>query len=222
MIKLATGVFLSIAISTSLISSPSSATPLSKQSACNPIGRITEGTSANFAQGQVVCAGDVISEPTDVVFLCFSNATLIPITGADVVIAQETCSERVAASIPPVRACDRNGISRLLCLIPKGPEEQFQLLEPDVVSSNPRPTISWEAVSGADAYVVKIIGPDIDWQMTVNAQNTELVYPQTQPSLTAGNAYEVLVIANRDVPIVASKIVNIQSGGEPVLSLRPE
>jgi hypothetical protein len=27
---------------------------------------------------------------------------------------------------------------------------------------------------------------------------------------------------NRDVPIVASKIVNIQSGGEPVLSLRPE
>jgi hypothetical protein len=221
MIILAISVFLAVVNPMGFIAVASPSTPFSKQATCDPIGRITEGTSENFNRGQVVCAGDVISEPNEVVFLCFTNAALIPISGRDVVISQETCSQSVAENTAPVRACDRTGISRLLCLVPKGPEEQFQLLEPDVISSNPRPTISWEAVSGADAYAVKVMGPDIDWEVQVNAQDTELPYPAAQPSLTAGNAYEVLVVANRETPIVASKIVNIQSEGNPALSLRP-
>jgi hypothetical protein len=222
MITSAIGVFLAIVSPIGLIPLASSSTPLSKQAPCDPIGRMIEGTSANFNRGQVVCAGDLISSPNEVVFLCFSHAALIPLSGRSVLINQEACSQRVAANTaPPARACDRTGISRLLCLVPKGPEEQFQLLEPDVISSNPRPTISWEAVSGADAYAVKVIGPDIDWEVQVNAQDSELPYPAAQPSLTAGNAYEVLVVADRDTPIVASKIVNIQSGGNPALSLRP-
>jgi hypothetical protein len=221
MITLAISVFLTVVNPMGFISVASPSTPFSKQATCDPIGRITEGTSENFNRGQVVCEGDVISEPNEVVFLCFTNAALIPLSGRDIAISQETCSESVAASTAPARACDRTGISRLLCLIPKGPEEQFQLLEPDVVSSNPRPIISWEAVSGVDAYVVKVIGPDIDWEMRVDAENTELSYPEAQPSLTAGNAYEVLVVANGETPIIASKIVNIQSEGNPALSLRP-
>jgi hypothetical protein len=222
MIILAISVFLAVVNPMGFIAVASPSTPFSKQATCDPIGRITDGTSENFNRGQVVCAGDVIVEPNEVVFLCFTNAALIPISGRDVVISQETCSESVAASAPPARACDRTGLSRLLCLIPKGPEEQFQLLEPDVVSSNPRPLISWQPVEAAESYTVSVLGPDLTWERVIGAESTDLAYPVQEASMAAGNAYEVLVTANRQQPVTASRIVNVQNGGAENLSLRLE
>jgi hypothetical protein len=222
MITLAIGVFLAIASPVGLIPLASPSMPLNKQAICDPIGRITDGTSENFNRGQVVCEGDVISEPNEVVFLCFANAALISLSGRDIVISQDICSQSVSATTPSARTCDRTGISRLLCLIPKGPDEQFQLLEPDVISSNPRPLISWQSVEGTESYTVSVLGPDLTWERTIGAESTELDYPTQEASMAAGNAYEVLVIANRPQPVTASRIVNVQDDGAESLSLRLE
>ena len=123
--------------------------------------------------------------------------------------------------IPAVRLCNRTGISRLLCLVPKGPEEQFQLIEPDAVSINPRPNISWVEVSATDSYTVRVIGSDLVWEKTVDAVMTEMDYPEDEEAMQEGHAYEVLVIANRpQESLQASKVVNIQTAGETV-SLKP-
>jgi hypothetical protein len=222
MIKLAIGVFWAVTSPIGLMSTANPATPLNKQIPCDPIGRITQGTSSNFNRGQVICAGEVISDPSEVVFLCFTNAALVPISGRDVTISQETCRDRVAANPSPVRACDRTGLSRLLCLVPKGPGEQFQLIEPDVINTNPRPIISWQAVEGTETYTVSVFGPDLTWERTIGAEFTEIAYPEQEASMTAGNAYEVLVTANRQEPLTASRIVNVQGEGVESLSLRLE
>ena len=204
--------------------SPVPPTVNSKQT-CDPIGRITHGSSANFRRGQVICSGNTISEPNNVQFLCFSNAALIPITGRSVVINESICNGDEAVATSPFRQCSRRGIiSRLLCIVPKGPQdqlEQFQLIEPDAVSSNPRPTISWEAAAGTEFYTVSVSGADVDWQRTVN-NATEIAYPPEEPSLTAGNAYEVIVVANSSTAsLTASKVVNIREDGNSTISLLP-
>ena len=108
----------------------------------------------------------------------------------------------------------------MLCLIPKGPEEQFQVIAPNAISSNPRPTISWERIADAESYTVSVIGPDMSWQTSVQAEHTELIYPEEERSLAANNAYEVLVVANRlQEPLIASRVVNIRAEGSDVISL---
>ena len=108
----------------------------------------------------------------------------------------------------------------MLCLIPKGPEEQFQVIAPNAISSNPRPTISWERIADAESYTVSIIGPDMSWQTNVEAEHIELTYPEAEPPLAAGSAYEILIIANRpQEPMVASRVVNIRAEGNEVISL---
>lgn len=193
---------------------PSSRT---KQS-CNPIGRITQGTSANFRRGEVICEGDRITAPRNVRLLCFATTIEISIDEARVSeIDDSLCATAAAPGNPAVRPCNRTGISRLLCLVPKGPEEQFQLIEPDAVSLNPRPNISWESVAEAGSYTVQIVGPDLDWERTVVAATTEMAYPEDEKAMQEGHAYEVLVIANRpQESLQASKVVNIQTAGETV------
>lgn len=184
-----------------------------KQFCQNPIGRITHGSSENFRRGETVCEGDVVLEPREVQFLCFSSSSLVSLSGEAVTVTQDTC-ESATASNPRVRPCSRLRIGRF-CLIPKGPEEQFQLIQPDAVSENPRPAISWLAVAEAETYTVRVLGPDISWERTVDAEATELSYPEEEVSMTTGNAYEVFVIA--EMPqnsITASKVVNIQLNDE--------
>lgn len=181
------------------------------QSSCNPIGRITEGTSVNFRAGEVVCEGQVIREPNNVKFLCFASASVVPISGDSVTASGSLCTTASAHRESAVRSCDRRGLARLLCLVPKGPEEQFMLIQPDAVSINPRPTISWEEVPEVEAYTIRVFGPGITWERTVAASITELEYPSDEAPLLIGNAYEVIVVANlAEASITASKVVNIE------------
>ena len=202
------------------------ALPASAQSLpiCDPIGRIADGSSQNYRRGQVICSGAEIQAPDEVQFLCFLNGAVVPLTGESIIVTAATCSaENTAVTAPAVRTCDRTGFGRILCFIPKGPEEQFQVVTPDTISSNPRPTISWERVADAESYTVNVVGPDMSWQINIGAEHTELTYPEAQPSLAAGNAYEVLVVANRSQdPIIASRVVNIRAEGNEVISLLPK
>ena len=198
--------------------------PASAQSlpACDPIGRITTGSSQNYRRGQVVCSGEEIREPNEVQFLCFLNRVVVPLTGQSVTVTPDTCSVESTAVVEPASysTCDRTGLGRILCFIPKGPNEQFQVITPDAISSNPRPTISWESIADAESYTVSVVGPDVSWQTSVGAERTELIYPEEERSLAANNAYEVLVVANRlQEPLIASRVVNIRAEGSEVISL---
>lgn len=209
-----------IAISPIFLMATTSADISASKQSCNPIGRITHGSSENFRRGRVICEGWEIREPREVQFLCFTNNALVPLTGQSVVINEETCQQTPAVSNSGVRPCSRQGISRFLCLFPKGPDEQFALIEPDAVSANPRPSISWEEVENTESYTVQVIGPDISWERTVEAAITEMAYPTDEPSLREGNAYEVIAIANRaEESIATSKVVNIEVGSE-IISLK--
>ena len=187
---------------------------------CDPVGRIADGSSRNYRRDQVICSGAEIQAPDEVQFLCFLDGAVIPLTGKSVTITADTCrAENSAITAPAVRTCDRTGFGRILCFIPKGPEEQFQVITPDATSSNPRPTISWERVVDAQSYTVNVVGPNMSWQTNVGAEHTELIYPEAQPSLSAGNAYEVFVIANRSQePIVASRVINIKVDSDEAIS----
>lgn len=186
---------------------------------CHPIGRIAQGSSENFRRGQVICEGDVIRTPRDVEFLCFPGELVVPLSGTTIEVNSSLCAN---ATVPPTaRRCNRTGIAGLLCRIPKGPDEQFQLIEPDAVSANPRPLIAWEEVSEAESYTVQVLGPGVAWERTVEANVTVLLYPDEEASMIEGNAYEVIVVANRArESITASRVVNIQQG-EEVISLTP-
>ena len=200
--------------------------PVSAQTlpVCDPIGRIIDGSSQNYRRGQVICSGAEVQEPDEVQFLCFLNGVVVPLTGQSVTVTTDTCSvESTAVLEPTYRTCDRTGLGRVLCLIPKGPEEQFQVIAPNAVSSNPRPTISWERIADAESYTVSVIGPDMSWQTSVQTEHTELIYPEEERSLAANNAYEVLVVANRlQEPLIASRVVNIRAEGNEIISLLPK
>lgn len=183
---------------------------LESQDICNPIGHISSGESDNFRVRQTVCVGDVILNPRRAEFLCMSNAVVVPLEGNRVIVSRSLCSTRRAVAL---RECDHSTwLGRQLCDIPKGAVEQFLVLEPDVVSSNNRPTISWEAVAEATSYSVYLQGSDIEWQREVSANDTQLAYPTNESSLSE-NSYEILVVANiggQEV-LTASKVVNIHA-----------
>ncbi|MGB3291861.1 MAG: hypothetical protein WBB01_02585 [Phormidesmis sp.] len=188
---------------------------------CNPIGAISRGSSDNFRRRETVCEGQVVRQPREVQFLCFSTGAMISLSGEDVPISESTC-ENATVSNPRVRPCPGLNIFGRLCLNPRGPEDQFQLIEPEAVSENPRPAISWEAVAEAESYTVQVTGPYISWERTVDGESTELSYPEDEPSMVEGNAYEVIVLASRpDTVVTASKVVNIQSHSE-LISLKSE
>ena len=178
---------------------------------CNPIGRIESGESDNYTRGEVVCSGSQILNPTNVSFWCFSNRRAIEITGTTFTVNSTACSQGIAIENSGSTICNREGLNRLLCFIPKTPrEQQFQVLQPDVISG-PRPEITWEAVPSAQSYRVYVVGTDIEWQREVPS-GTSLRYPSSERALTIGFAYEVIVAANQDDQITASasKVVNVR------------
>ena len=74
-------------------------------------------------------------------------------------------------------------------------------------------------MADAESYTVNVVGPDMSWQINIGAEHTELTYPEAQPSLAAGNAYEVIVVANRpQEPIIASRVVNIRDEVNEIIS----
>ena len=187
---------------------------------CDPIGRITQGSSANFRRGQIVCSGTTLTELQDVEFLCFGSSITIPLTGDAVVVGTETCSrQRIGEGRE--RSCNRVGIARLLCFVPKGPNEQFLVIAPDTLTISTRPEIAWEAVEGVTSYTVMVAGPGLEWERTVAADVTQLSYPSEEEPLAVGDAYEVIVVAHQESEIyLASKVVNVR--GNETISLRLE
>ena len=173
---------------------------------CDPIGRITQGSGANFRRGQVICSGTTLAELQNVEFLCFSSATIIPLTGNAVEIDADTC-HRQSVHQPRVEdRCNQVGIARLLCFIPKGPNEQFLVIEPDALTVSTRPAI-------------RITGSGLEWERTAAANVTQLAYPTEESPLTVGNAYEVVVVAHKDTEThLASKVINVRRG--ETISLR--
>ena len=187
---------------------------------CDPIGRITEGSSANFRRGQIICSGTTLMALQDVEFLCFSSAIAIPLAGESVIVDTETCSNQPTDQARE-RLCNRVGIARLLCFIPKGPNEQFLVIGPDAHTVSTRPTIAWEAVEDVTSYTVMMAGPGVEWERTVSADVTQLLYPSDEEPLAVGDAYEVIVVAHQDSEIyLASKVINVR--GDETITLRLE
>lgn len=187
---------------------------------CDPIGRITQGSSANFSRGQIVCSGTTLTELQDIELLCFSSSITIPLTGDAVVVDTETCSRQRIGQARE-RSCNRAGIARLLCFVPKGPNEQFLVIAPDALTISTRPEIAWEAVEGVASYTVMVAGPELEWERAVAADVTQLSYPSEEEPLAVGDAYEVIVVAHRASEIhLASKVVNVR--GNETISLRLE
>lgn len=187
---------------------------------CDPIGRITQGSSANFRRGQIVCSGTTLSELQDVEFLCFGSSITIPLTGDAVVVDTETCS-RQRIGEQSERSCNRVGIARLLCFVPKGPNEQFLVIAPDALTISTRPEIAWEAVEGVTSYTVMVAGPGLEWERTVAADVTQLSYPSEEEPLAVDAAYEVIVVAHQESEMhLASKVINVR--GDETITLRLE
>ncbi len=176
---------------------------------CNRIGRIQTGRSVEYREADSVCAGSQITDPVGVEFLCFSSGEIVPINST-MTVDSAFCSRSADIEDTSNPACSRQGIGRLLCLITKGPEnEQFQVLQPDLISG-PRPDIEWQEVPGAQSYTVRIVdGEDIIWSRQTDA--TILSYPSEEASLQIGRAYEVIVAANTEGQLTASasKAINI-------------
>ncbi|MEO0373272.1 MAG: hypothetical protein AAF329_01340 [Cyanobacteria bacterium P01_A01_bin.17] len=187
---------------------------------CDPIGRVAQGSGANFRRGQIICSATTLTELQDFEFLCFNSAAVIPLTGDSVVVNTETCS-RQEPDQARERSCNRVGIARLLCFIPKGPNEQFLVIAPDARTISTRPAIEWEAVEDVTSYTVMMAGPGVGWERTVNANVTQLLYPSDEEPLAVGDAYEVIVVAHQDSEIyLASKVINVR--GDETITLQPE
>lgn len=176
---------------------------------CNRIGRIHEGRSAEYREADSVCAGSQITNPVGVEFLCFSSGRIFSIDST-IVVDSSFCSQSATVEDIGEPSCRRQGLGQLLCLITKGPEaEQFQVLQPDLISG-PRPDIAWQEVPNAQSYTVRIVdGEDIIWSRQTDA--TTLSYPSQEASLQIGRAYEVVVAANTagQYTASASKAINI-------------
>ncbi|MEC4894406.1 MAG: hypothetical protein SAL07_13985 [Oscillatoria sp. PMC 1051.18] len=72
------------------------------------------------------------------------------------------------------------------------------IVSPIGETENPRPSIRWERVDSAIAYIVSIEGPGVNWQrqvQQVDASQIQLDYPQEEESLQTEVAYTVKVEA---------------------------
>ena len=171
------------------------------------LGRV-QAEGGGYRGGELFCSGEQINPNSAVEFLCFSNGSIISIA-EPTVLSASVCEDDGNRSNQ--RTCDRRGFGRFGCFITKTPEENdFQVLRPDLISG-PRPDIEWEAVPEAQSYRVQIAQTDVIWSRTVANDTTVLLYPQDEPSLLTGEAYDVTITANVDgrIAALASKPINV-------------
>lgn len=180
----------------------------------NPLARVESGQSDLNNYGDVLCSGDEVLNPVDMQLYCFSSETSIIMTGRSFTMDVALCSQETAAGVSTAGICNVATSEQRVCSVPKGPEgSQFRLLSPDHTSGN-RPSIAWEAVSDAASYSVHVVGPDIHWQQTVASSILTLDYPQAEPPLTVGSAYEIIVNSNSDddsISASAYRVISIDS-----------
>lgn len=187
----------------------------SSQASCvaNPVARIQSGNSDNYETNAVICSGVEIVNPQDVVLHCYLSQTEVRLPDRSTIVDRNTCAQGVVTQRSEASTCDPSSPGDRVCSNPKGPEtaSQFQILEPDETSGE-RPSISWESVSNAQSYTVYVAGPGANWRRTVNAETTALTYPDDEPSLTVGTAYEITIaayVSDQQARLLARNIVNV-------------
>lgn len=170
---------------------------------CNPIARVIEGTGQNFQEGEIICSGASLQDANNAQILCFINNAIITLDDPLEVITEQTCAQQAATDTRP---CEDGSTAQ--CFVPKGPEDDFVIAEPDVAISPARPSFSWEAVESAESYTIRLIGSDINWERSV--EGTQLEYPAEEPSLQPG-AYRLIVSANGPDEIIgiATRVINL-------------
>ncbi|MEM8810026.1 MAG: hypothetical protein AAGF01_28750 [Cyanobacteria bacterium P01_G01_bin.38] len=172
---------------------------------CNPIARVTQGNGHNFEQGEIICSGTTLEGANNAQILCFINNTIFTLDERVEVISEQSCTTGEAATY--TRQCEAESTAQ--CFIPKGPDNDFVITEPDIAVAPARPSLSWEAVESAEFYTVRLIGSDITWEHSV--EGPQLDYPVEEPSLQPG-AYRIVISANSSDEIigVSSRVINVQ------------
>lgn len=170
---------------------------------CQPIGRVLTLGDHRFAPGSLLCRGDRLNLPSGkkVQVLCYFNRQVLSLSSG-IVSAPGRCVPKELG----VKVC--SGADRSTCSKPKGITATAELPTLHSPYGNAliedRPPFSWAGVRGATQYSVAVRGPGVQWQTTV--KGTSLPYPQAQPGMNYGSAYEVMVIAyQQDSPMGASR-----------------
>lgn len=170
---------------------------------CQPIGRVLSPGDRQFAPGSLLCRGDRFNLPPGkkVQVLCYFNRQVLSLSNG-IVSAPGRCVPKEFR----VKFC--SSANRSTCPKSKGFAATAEL--PTLISPygsaliDDRPPLSWASVQGATKYSVAVRGPGEQWQTTV--EGTSLPYPQAQPGMSYGSAYEVTVIAYQDeAPKAASR-----------------
>ncbi|NJO65213.1 MAG: tetratricopeptide repeat protein, partial [Richelia sp. RM2_1_2] len=72
--------------------------------------------------------------------------------------------------------------------------DNFYIISPVGTLLSNRPKLAWTTVTGATSYIVRLQGSGRTlWELEVN--NTEISYPENQPALEPGLAYDLIVKA---------------------------
>lgn len=178
---------------------------------CNPIGRIVSGSGQNRSQGsaissgQIICVGDQLIQVSDLQLLCFQTRSLVKLQGT-AQIDRQTCTGN--GSVVVTQPCIAGQSEQ--CFRPKGSSEAFQIVDPPQTTiTTGRPRISWRAYQSSTTYIVRVVGPGVSWERSVSG--TQLEYPRSEAALQPGNAYRIVVLAqrNREVLSTATTVVNV-------------
>ncbi len=177
--------------------------PRTTQRECQPIGRVLSQGDRRFPPRSLLCQGDRLNLPPwgKVEVLCFFNRRVLPLS-AGIVSSAGRCVPK------ELRAKHCSVADRSRCPKPKGAGEIATIpvvIEPySNVLLEGRPFLSWAAVVGATNYSVEVRGPGVHWQKLI--EGTTLPYPQEQPAMAYGSAYQVAIIAyQNNSPLSASR-----------------
>jgi hypothetical protein len=164
---------------------------------CEPIAKVISG-DIRYQPLTKLCSGDRVSAANGrkVKILCYSRGKIIDIP-----------SDIIDKQCLPLDANERRGCNVLeggKCGIFKGPDEEnkpSKITPYGVVIKNVRPTLSWSKTKGATNYIVRIKGNGgINWQVEVKGES--LPYPEDQPALKLGQAYNVGIVAMRGDEVI--------------------
>lgn len=168
-----------------------------RDSCIKPVGRIiTSGKSRK------ICKGEQINLVNDSIILCYINAKILRLQAG----IYKTDSICMATQV--VQKCTPTSPEH--CPNRKGPDENENapnIIQPyGKILINNRPLISWAAVPGATSYTVQGKSSGISWETEV--KDTTLPYPIERKELQYGNAFKIIVIANKgNSPISADALV---------------
>ncbi len=177
--------------------------PLAK--GCTPIAQLVSMQSPNQSRSRIICEEDQLKVNADALIkvVCLSDNSAHEINGQAVSV-NSVCQKSAESVI-----CVRNAQGQ--CYRGRSPVlvNRPSLISPALpITSNLRPRFQWQAVPGATAYTIQLAGNGgIFWQLTTSETNIE--YPQDQPPLIIGHAYNILVFAYQGNQPIANSLSSI-------------